>query len=111
MRSFGWNVVELETSLYERYLRISVERSLVTIEMFRAALAEMEARGYVSRELVHGERAFRRLLAEKDLPQKILPRAPLDEMHLVIGSLRAKLKEKSKGTPVIQWAPLTEDTS
>lgn len=111
MRSFGWNVVELETSLYERYLRISVERSLVTIEMFRAALGEMEARGYVSRERIHGERAFRRLLAEEDLPQKILPRAPLDEMNLVLGSLRAKIKEKSKRTPVIQWSPLTEDTS
>lgn len=111
MRSFGWNVVELETNLYERYLRISAERSLVTIEMFREALGEMEARGYVSRERIHGERAFRRLLVEEDLPQNILPRAPLDEMHLVIGSLRAKLKEKSKKTPVIQWSPLTEDTS
>lgn len=111
MRSFGWNVVELETNLYERYLRISVERSLVTLELFRAALGEMEAKGYVSRERLHGERAFRRLLAEGDLPQSILPRAPLDEMNLVIGSLKAKLKEKSRGTYVIQWSPLTEDTS
>jgi hypothetical protein len=111
MRSFGWTVVELESNLYERYLRISADRSLDTLDMFRAALGEMEAKGYVSRENLHGERAFRRLLVEDDLAQHILPSAPLDEMRLVIGSLRAKLKEKTRSKYVIQWSSPADDTT
>ena len=109
--AFGWSVIEFEAVLFQKFLVMSGPTSLITEDMFRQYLRNMEAKGYVSRERVHGERAFRRLLAEEDLPQSILPRAPLDEMHLVIGSLKARRKEKSRSTPVIQWSPLTEETT
>ncbi|MFQ5833884.1 MAG: hypothetical protein ACE5H4_14350 [Candidatus Thorarchaeota archaeon] len=96
LRSFGWTVVELESTLYERYLRISAVRSLITLKDFRAHLREMEAMGYISREKLLGKRAYRRLLVEEDLSEPIHPKAPLDEMRLAIGSLRARIKEWGK---------------
>jgi hypothetical protein len=90
MRSFGWAVLETEDSLYQRYIRLSASRSLITEETFRKYLRDMEAKGYVSSLKLHGRRAYKRLLVDKNIGEEISPHKPLDEMRLALGSLRAK---------------------
>jgi hypothetical protein len=92
MRSFGWAVVETEETLYQRYLQLSAARSLMPQETFHLFLKKMEAKGYVEPMKLHGKRAYRRLLVGKDIGKELHPQVPLDEMHLALGSLKAKPK-------------------
>jgi hypothetical protein len=92
MRSFGWVVVETEETLYQRYLQLSAARSLMPQETFHLFLKKMEAKGYVEPMKLHGKRAYRRLLVGKDIGKELHPQVPLDEMHLALGSLKAKPK-------------------
>ncbi|MHA2002606.1 MAG: hypothetical protein ACW975_00430 [Candidatus Thorarchaeota archaeon] len=94
IRSFGWSVIETELILFERYVKLSSFRSLTTIKGFKKYLNEMVAKGYLTQETFHGQRAYRRLLLEDDLQETISPKFPLDEMRLVLGSREAKKKEK-----------------
>jgi len=92
MRSFGWAVVEMEDTLYQRYLHFSAAKSLMAEEAFRKHLREMEAKGYVESLKLHGKRAYRRLLVGKDIGKELHPQVPLDEMRLALGSLKTKPK-------------------
>jgi hypothetical protein len=94
IRSFGWSIIETELILFERYIKLSSFRSLTTIKGFKKYLNEMVAKGFLSQETVHGQRAYRRLLLDDDLHETILPKFPLDEMRLVLGSREAKKKER-----------------
>ncbi len=91
-RAFGWTVILYEESLYERFLQISGETSLVSREEFRKTLREMEAKGYLSSLDLHGHRAYRRLISETDIGVPLTPRAPLEEIKLALGSRRARMK-------------------
>lgn len=92
MRSFGWAVVETEDTLYQRYLQMSAARSLLPRDTFNLFLRKMEAKGFVEPLKLHGKRAYRRLLVGKDIGKELHPQVPLDEMHLALGSLKAKPK-------------------
>ncbi|MFX0054370.1 MAG: hypothetical protein ACFFAX_12700 [Promethearchaeota archaeon] len=94
IRSFGWSIIETELILFERYVKLSSFRSLTTIKGFKKYLNEMVAKGYLTQETLHGQRAYRRLLLEEDLHETISPRFPLDEMRLVLGAREAKKKEQ-----------------
>ncbi len=97
IRSFGWALVELESTLYERYCVSSPNCSLITLQEFQNQLSKMESKGYLSSLTLHGKPAYRKRLIE-GVDNATLPKNPLDEMHLVIGSLKAKLKEKEANT-------------
>jgi hypothetical protein len=105
MRAFGWAVVETEEALYQRYLHLSAARSLMPENTFRSFLRKMEAKGYVSPVKLHGKRAYKRLLVGKDIGMELHPQEPLDEMHLALGSLKAKStfgkKIRSRVTPEV----------
>ncbi len=94
IRSFGWSIIETELILFERYIKLSSFRSLTTIKGFKKYLNEMVAKGFLTQDTLHGQRAYRRLLLEDDLHETISPKFPLDEMRLVLGSREAKKKEK-----------------
>ncbi len=94
IRSFGWSIIETELILFERYIKLSSFRSLTTIKGFKKYLSEMVAKGFITQETIHGQRAYRRLLLEGDLHETISPKFPLDEIRLVLGSREAKKKEK-----------------
>lgn len=69
----------------------------MTHETFRSLLRRMEAKGYVSSLDLHGSRAFKKLLAESLGREKTRPMAPLDEMRLALGSLKAKPRKAKRG--------------
>ncbi|MFX1441371.1 MAG: hypothetical protein ACFFFD_14080 [Promethearchaeota archaeon] len=94
IRSFGWSIIETELILFERYIKLSSFRSLTTIKGFKKYLNEMVAKGFLTQETLHGQRAYRRILLEDDLHETISPKFPLDEMRLVLGSREAKKKEQ-----------------
>lgn len=95
IRSFGWALVELERTLYERYLVLSPNHSLTTIEEFRSHLKKMEEKGILSSLTLHGQTAYQRKKETEEAFSKSSPKNPLDEMHLVIGSLKAKQNEEA----------------
>ena len=90
LRSFGWNLIATENTLYERYLRISTRSSLSTKNEFRNCLKDLEAKGLVSVHDVHGLRFYRLMAAIGEVRQAALPETPLDEMKLAVGTLKAR---------------------
>jgi hypothetical protein len=102
IRSFGWSIVEVEETLYERFLHISSFRSLTPREVFQSHLREMEAKGYISPVHLHGLKGYKRLLADKEIGKSIYPNVPLDEMRLAVGSIKARSKiEKQRAPPKV----------
>jgi hypothetical protein len=102
IRSFGWSVVELEETLYERFLHLSSGRSLITRDLFKSHLREMESKGYISPVHLHGLKGYKRLLADKELGKTLRPDVPLDEIRLALGSMKAKPEiRKQIGPPKV----------
>jgi hypothetical protein len=101
IRSFGWSLVEDEETLYQRFLNISMNRSLVPRDEFRSILRSMEASGFIAPVRLRGIRAYKTLVAEINMGRTAKPNVPLDEIRLAVGSQRAKpLIEKSRPTKV-----------
>lgn len=90
IKSFGWNVLASEKTLYERYLQVSARRSFSDIKEFRELLREMEARGLLSSEKHQGQRFYRIMVVLDGLFRTAHPETPLDEIHLAIGSRKAE---------------------
>ncbi|MFW9919797.1 MAG: hypothetical protein ACFFED_09375 [Candidatus Thorarchaeota archaeon] len=118
LRSFGWAVIELESVLYERYTHQSVKHSLISLEEFRKALRDMEAKGFVSSVGLHGKRAYKKSIVSSKIISEISPKNPNEEMRLALGSLKVKRKDelpssisvslemkKSTGSPLENPAP------
>ncbi len=101
IRSFGWSVMEVEETLYQRFLNISANRSLFTRDEFRSLLREMEASGFISPIRLRGVKGYKMLVAEINMERSTKPRVPLDEIRLAVGSQKAKpLIEKSRPTKI-----------
>ena len=94
IRSFGWAIMELEETLYQRFLHLSARRSLMSIDAFRIHLRDMEAKGWISPIHLHGFKGYRKLLAEGRLGKSLEPKVPLDEIHLALGSKKALPKTR-----------------
>ena len=95
IRSFGWSIMEVEETLYQRFLHLSAKRSLVERDTFKAHLRDMEAKGYISPVHLHGLKGYKRLLAEVEDGKSTRPQVPLDEIHLALGSKKARSKIRS----------------
>ncbi len=100
IRSFGWSLMEVEETLYQRFLHLSAKRSLVSRVKFRKYLKEMEAKGYLSPIHLQGLRGYKKLLAEKD-GRTLSPTAPLDEIRLALGSKKARPRFRKSMHPAI----------
>ena len=88
--------MEIEETLYQRFLHLSAKRSLVERETFKAYLRDMEAKGYISPIHLHGLKGYKRLLAESELNTSVQPKVPLDEIRLALGSMKAKPEVQRK---------------
>ena len=94
IRSFGWALVEVEETLFQRFQSLSASHSLVSRDEFKALLRKMEAKGYVAPIRLHDQQGWKKLIAEINMGRKAEPQVPLDEMRLVRGSIKARPKVK-----------------
>lgn len=91
VQTFGWAVIEFEAVLYQKFLVMSASSSLMTPDMFRKHLKNMEAKGYVSPVDFQGRRAWRRLVIESDIEEETL--TP-EEVKAFIEKARAEEKTR-----------------
>lgn len=87
VRAFGWAVIEFEAVLFQKFLVMSAPTSLMTEDMFRKHLKQMEAKGYISPLDFQGKKSWKRLVIESDI----------DEIALTPEEVREFL-EKAKAT-------------
>jgi hypothetical protein len=72
VRSFGWSIIEFEAALFQKFLLLSAATSLMTEDMFRKHLKNMQAKGYVAPVDFQGKRAWKRLVVESDIDEPTL---------------------------------------
>ena len=96
IRAFGWSLIEYEMTLYQKFLSISVDGSLVTFELFRNILRTMESKGFLQELKFQGKKAYRKMLVDTELNKQTQPSQPVDEMRLAIGGMKARVQEKVK---------------
>jgi len=107
IRSFGWSIMEVEETLYQRFLHLSAKRSLMTRDAFSTLLRGMESKGFVSPIHLHGLKGYQKLMVESDAMTSLRPKDPLDEIRLVIGSKKA-LPQIAKEKPTKITGDLVE---
>jgi len=93
VRTFGLAVIEFEAVLYQKFLFMSASRSLMTDDMFKKHLKNMEAKGYISPVEFQGKRAWKRLVIESDIDEEDL--TP-EEVREFIEKAKASQKKKQK---------------
>ncbi|MFX1482118.1 MAG: hypothetical protein ACFFCP_02910 [Promethearchaeota archaeon] len=91
--AFGWAIIEFEAVLFQKYLVMSAPASLITEDMFKQYLRDMEAKGYVSPLEFHGRRAWRRLVIESELEE---PAMTPEEVREFIAKAQEAEKKRSK---------------
>lgn len=92
VRTFGIAVIEFEAALFQKFLVMSAPRSLMTEDIFRKHLKNMEAKGYLSPVEFQGKRAWKRLIIESDFEEIVL--TP-EEVKDLIEKAKAERKRKT----------------
>jgi hypothetical protein len=95
IRAFGWSLIEYEMTLYQKFLSVSVDGSLITFELFRNILRTMESKGFLQELKFQGKKAYRKMLVDSEIEKYTKPSQPIDEMRLAIGGMKARAKEKT----------------
>ncbi len=91
--AFGWAVIEFEAVLFQKFLVMSAPRSLITEDMFRKYLMNMEAKGYVSPVDFQGKKAWKRLVIEADIEE---PAMTPEEVKQFIAKAQVASKKKKE---------------
>lgn len=91
--AFGWAVIEFEAVLFQKFLVMSGPTSLITEDMFRKYLMNMEAKGYVSPVDFQGKRAWKRLVIESEIEE---PAMTPEEVREFIAKAQDASKKKKK---------------
>ena len=91
--AFGWAVIEFEAVMFQKFLLMSGPTSVITEEMFRKYLMNMEAKGYVSPVDFQGKRAWKRLVIETDTEE---PAMTPEEVREFIAKAQAVSKKDKK---------------
>ncbi|MFW9963794.1 MAG: hypothetical protein ACFFCX_09540 [Candidatus Sifarchaeia archaeon] len=91
--AFGWAVIEFEAVLFQKFVLLSGPKSLITEDMFRKYLMNMESKGYVSPVNFQGKRAWKRLVIEADIEE---PAMTPEEVKEFIAKAQAASKKDKK---------------
>ncbi|RDE13394.1 MAG: hypothetical protein C4K48_07765 [Candidatus Thorarchaeota archaeon] len=91
VRSFGWSIIDFEAALFQKFLVVSASTSLMTEDMFRKHLKNMQAKGYVAPVEFQGKRAWKRLVIETDIDE---PALTPEEVKEFIEKARDRMTEK-----------------
>lgn len=99
--SFGWAVIEFEAVLFQKFLVISGPTSLMTEDMFRKHLKDMEAKGYLTPVEFQSRKAWKRLVIESEMYE---PELTPDEVRAFLDkaeTMEWKGPQKYKGEGVV----------
>ena len=91
--AFGWAVIEFEAVLFQKYILMSAPKSLITEDMFRKYLMDMEAKGYIAPVDFQGKKAWKRLIIEADIEE---PAMTPEEVKEFIAKAQAASKKRKK---------------
>ncbi len=91
VRSFGWSIIDFEAVLYQKFLVLSAATSLMTEDMFRKHLKNMQAKGYVVPVEFQGKRAWKRLVIETDIDE---PAMTPEEVKEFLEQAKEKMPER-----------------
>ncbi len=92
--AFGWAVIEFEAVLFQKFLVMSGPMSLITEDMFRKYLMNMEAKGFVSPLEFQRKRAWKRLVIETDIEEPAM--TPEEVKEFIAKAQEAGKKKKKK---------------
>ncbi|TFG31605.1 hypothetical protein EU527_12090 [Candidatus Thorarchaeota archaeon] len=103
VRAFGWAVIEFEAVLFQKFLVMSASSSLMTEDMFRKYLKDMEAKGYLAPVDFQRKRAWKRLVIESDIDEEVLTPEEVKEFieRAKISEERQKLEKRPKGEQIV----------
>ena len=90
--AFGWAVIEFEAVLFQKFLVMSGPTSLITEDMFRKYLLNMEAKGFVSPVDFQGRKAWKRLVIESEIEEPAM--TPEDVKEFIAKAQAASTKKK-----------------
>lgn len=91
--AFGWAVIEFEAVLFQKFLVMSGPTSLITEDMFRKYLMNMEAKGFVAPVEFQGRKAWKRLVIESEIEE---PAMTPEEVKEFIAKAQAASEKKKK---------------
>lgn len=91
--AFGWAVIEFEAVLFQKFLVMSGPTSLITEDMFRKYLMNMEAKGYIAPVEFQRKKAWKRLVIESEIEE---PAMTPEEVKEFIAKAQAASKKKKK---------------
>jgi hypothetical protein len=97
VRSFGWSIIDFEAILYQKFLVLSASTSLMTEDMFRKHLKNMQAKGYVVPVDFQGKRAWKRLVIETDIDETIM--TPEEVRQFMERAMEKKTDNKERNEP------------
>lgn len=103
VRAFGWAVIEFEAVLFQKFLVMSASSSLMTEDMFRKYLKDMEAKGYVAPVDFQGKRAWKRLVIESDIDEQVLTPEEVKEFieRAKAAEQKKRFEKRLKGEQVV----------
>ena len=93
--AFGWSVIEFEAVLFQKFLIMSGPTSLITEDMFRKYLLNMEAKGFVSPAEFQGRKAWKRLVIESEIEETAM--TPEEVREFIAKAQAVSKKEKKRG--------------
>jgi hypothetical protein len=92
--AFGWAIIEFEAVLFQKFLVMSGPTSLITEDMFRKYLMNMEAKGFISPVDFQGKKAWKRLVIESDIEEPAM--TPEEVRDFITKAQVASKKEKKR---------------
>ncbi|MFX1560040.1 MAG: hypothetical protein ACFFBL_05595 [Promethearchaeota archaeon] len=92
--AFGWAIIEFEAVLFQKFLVMSGPTSLITEDMFRKYLLNMEAKGYVAPVEFQGKRAWKRLVIEAEIEEPAMTPEEVKEFIAKAEAASKRLKKK-----------------
>ena len=92
--AFGWAVIEFEAVLFQKFLVMSGPTSLITEDMFRKYLLNMEAKGYVSPIDFQGKKAWKRIVIESEIEETAM--TPEEVKEFIAKAQEASKKKKKR---------------
>jgi len=93
--AFGWSVIEFEAVLFQKFLIMSGPTSLITEDMFRKYLMNMEAKGFVAPVDFQGRKAWKRLVIESEIEETAM--TPEEVKEFIAKAQAVSKTEKKRG--------------